>query len=327
VSNELETAAVGSAGGFLHRLSHRREPPVGTPCANCGTPLQGPWCHACGQSGEDFHRSIVRLVGEVVEGLLHMDGRLWRTLPDLLFRPGRLTRSYLEGHRAPQIPPLRLFLVVLLGIFLIGGITGSSKLGRVSTVSTSTDSSGKVIRFSASDPKRFDQLTPAERAKLTEDLQVSLGSDKPNAAATHWLRGRLTRTLADPERFQLILEQWSERFAFLMLPISALMLSVLFIFQRRFYLFDHTIFSLHSLSAVGLVATVGIALKPLVGDAAFLPLLGAPVHLFAHMRGVYRVSVIGALIRMFLLFVGTFIAAMMLMMGLIAVGLNGMGEG
>ncbi len=324
MSSELETAAAASAGGFLRRTPAQHAAPVGTPCANCGTALSGPWCYACGQSAEDFHRSIVRLLGEVIEGLLHMDGRLWRTLPDLMLRPGRLTRSYLEGHRAPQIPPLRLFLVVLLGIFLVGGLSGGSQSPGVTTISTTKDAHGKLVGIRASGTRTFQQMTPEERAKVLDNVKVSFGSDKPNAAATQWLREHLQRTIADPERFQLILEQWSERFAFLMLPISALMLSVLFIFQRRFFLFDHTIFSLHSLSAVGIVLIFGLAVSPLIGDVAFLPLLGAPFHLFAHMREVYKTSIFGALFRMWLLFIGTAVSMLLLMLGLVAVGLAGM---
>lgn len=326
MSSELELAAGASAGGFIRRIPAEHSLPIGAPCPNCATPLQGPWCYACGQSGEDFHRSIVRLAGEVVEGLLHMDGRLWRTIPDLLFRPGRLTRSYLEGHRAPQIPPLRLFLVVLLGIFLIGGITGGTKLGRVSSTTTVTDARGKVLHVTAIGPQTLDQLSPQERNALIDKVHVNLASDKPDEAASQWLRDRIRKTLADPERFQLILEQWSERFAFLMLPISALMLSILFIFQRRFYLFDHTIFSLHSLSAMGLAAIIGMTLSLVIGDWSALLFLPAPVHLFAHMRGVYRTGIVGTLIRMFLLFIGSCTAAGLLIVGLIAVGLNGMGS-
>ncbi len=104
------------------------------------------------------------------------------------------------------------------------------------------------------------------------------------------------------------------------------MLSVLFIFQGRFYLFDHTIFSLHSLSAVGLVIIVCLGLQPFIGEFAFIPLIGLPIHLFVHMRGVYRTSIAGTLLRMFLLFTGTLVATILLMLGLIAVGLNGMGN-
>ena len=128
MSHELETAVIASLAG--RRAAHAG--PIGGPCANCATPLHGPWCHACGQLGEDFHRSTLRLCAEAIEGLFHLDGRLWRTLPDLMLRPGRLTRAYLDGHRAPQIPPLRLFLVALLGIFLVGGLIGRVRHSRPS---------------------------------------------------------------------------------------------------------------------------------------------------------------------------------------------------
>ena len=326
MTHELELAAADSGGAFLRRKPHTELAPVGTPCANCATPLQGPWCHACGQSGEDFHRSILRLGAEVVEGLIHADGRLWRTLPDLMLRPGRLTRNYLEGHRAPQIPPLRLFLVVLLTLFVVGGITGRTKLVHVNQDSTVTVGDRKVL--TSSGPKTLDQLTPAERAKLQQsigDVKVVMAGDKPDTAATDWLKDRLTRTLSDPERFYLILEQWSERFAILMLPVSALLMSLLFVFQRRFYLFDHTIFSLHSLSAMGVVITLTLILNAVVGDWGDLLLLPVPVHLFLHMRGVYRTGVFGTLARMALLFLGSSFFAGLLVVGLIAVGLNGMG--
>jgi len=318
MSHELEVVVGASVGGFARRAAAAHAPPIGTPCANCATPLQGPWCHVCGQSGEDFHRSIFRLCGEVVEGLLHMDGRLWRTLPDLMLRPGRLTRAYLEGHRAPQIPPLRLFLVVLLMIFLVGGLISQHKAVIVQAGPAGT----KVAT------KSFSQLTPQERANLAEKFRAGssrLDFDAESKPYADWLRERIVRSLQDPERFYLILEAWAERFAFLMLPISALLLSIAFIFQRRFYLFDHTIFSLHSLSAMGVLIITVMLLGTVIGDSASFLLLPAPWHLFVHMRGVYRTSVLGTLIRMFLLFVGSLVAAAFLFIGLIAVGLNGMG--
>ncbi len=326
MAHELEIAAGGSAAFILKPKPHHNLPPIGTPCANCATPLEGPWCYACGQSAEDFHRSIVRLVGEVIEGLLHFDGRLWRTLPDLMLRPARLTRAYLDGHRAPQIPPLRLFLVVLLGIFLIGGASGGAKLIQVGKP-IAAKPGGKEV-FTVGPSKAFEQMTPQERAQVQDSInrmKVTVAGDKPSPAATNWLKDRLTRTLADPERFTLILEQWSERFAFLMLPVSALLLSLLFAFQRKFYLFDHTIFSLHSLSAMGVVIILTMVSNLIVGDWAWLLLLPAPVHLFAHMRGVYRASIFGTLLRMALLAFGSVFAASVLVIGLIAVGLNGMG--
>lgn len=60
-----------------------------TDCLNCGARLYGRHCHVCGQGADDHHRAIGHLVWEMIEGFTHLDGRLARTLPALLFRPGR----------------------------------------------------------------------------------------------------------------------------------------------------------------------------------------------------------------------------------------------
>ena len=46
-----------------------------------------------------------------------LDGRLWKTLGALLFRPGFLTREYFAGRRRRYIRPARLFLVASLLMF------------------------------------------------------------------------------------------------------------------------------------------------------------------------------------------------------------------
>src|SRR5262249_42658595 len=117
---ELEVLAADAIAGETARAS-RHALPIGAPCPSCATPLQGPWCHACGQKGEEYPRSILHLLAEAFEGLTHFDSRLWNTLPRLVFQPGRLTHEYLEGHRASQIPPFRLFLIILLIVFFAGG--------------------------------------------------------------------------------------------------------------------------------------------------------------------------------------------------------------
>ncbi len=321
MSQELEAAAGGAFGSFFRFRRHKQHDLLlGTPCANCATPLKGPWCYNCGQVGEDFHRSIWKLIAEVFEGLLHVDGRVWTTLPDLFRRPARLTRAYLEGHRAPQIPPFRLFLVVLVLIFLAGSITHRPL---IKSTTISTDAHGKVVSMKTN---TLEQLTPEERAKVKAAILSGHGDFASARPGAGWLTARAAKVLDDPERFKLVLESWSERFAFLTLPMAAGLLSLAFVFQRQFFVFDHTIFSLHSLSAVGLMYMGTELLAPVLGDWSNLVLWGAPAHLFVHMRGVYQTSVMGTLGRMLLLFTGSLIIGGLILAGLILVGLNGMGE-
>ncbi|HEY5289457.1 MAG TPA: DUF3667 domain-containing protein [Caulobacteraceae bacterium] len=309
--NEIEAAAGEAVGGlFKFRRRNEHALPPGTPCANCATPLMGPWCHQCGQVGEDFHRSIWKLIGEAFEGLLHFDGRVWTTVPELFLHPARLTRAYLDGHRAPQIPPFRLFLVVLVAVFLAGSLTQGAMF------QSSADR--------AANSRSLDRLTPAERAKLKAAIASGHTDLSIGEGAADWLKARIARVVDDPQRFWLVLEGWGERFAFLALPMAVLLISIAFVFQRRFYVFDHTIFSLHSLSAVGLMFAAAEALSPVFGQDAGIILWGAPVHLFAHLRGVYRTSVIGTLARMAFLFTGSVIIGVVIFLGLLLVGLNGM---
>lgn len=92
-------------------------------CANCGTVLAGPFCHQCGQVGH-LHRSMFHIVEEFFHGILHFDGKVWRTLPLLALRPGKLTRDYIHGHRVRYVTPLALFLFTAFLMFMIFSMLG-----------------------------------------------------------------------------------------------------------------------------------------------------------------------------------------------------------
>ncbi len=113
MSGELETAAADSLPQLVGKRP-KHVPAPGAVCANCETPLHGQWCSNCGQDSDTHKRSILHLAWEAIEGLLHLDGRLLRTLPDLFLRPGRLARDYMEGRIVRHVPPFRTFLVALL---------------------------------------------------------------------------------------------------------------------------------------------------------------------------------------------------------------------
>jgi hypothetical protein len=329
MDRELEIGGAASAGGWLRWRKAHVDVPPGTPCANCGTVLQGPYCHACGQLAENFERSVWALLVEGVESFFHFDGRFWQTLPKLALRPGELTRDYLEGKRAFQIPPLRLFLVVLLIVFFVGGLNlGADKAVKVnidrpaSAVVPATSAAPKAPT-AAGGPEVQAAIAQATATKglHTGDVYI-MGKKSPEAKK--WLEERIAQAANNPEYFKLVLESWGHRFAVLMAPISAILLSMLFIFQKRFYVFDHMIFSIHSLSFQGVLFSLVLLLSALT-SAAWLLLLLAPVHLFVHMRGAYRTSIAGTLLRMFVLGWGSFIGFIVLMVGLVWVGLSAIG--
>ena len=308
MDKELETLAAASAAGWLKRRSRHAAAP-GQACANCGTVLQGAYCHQCGQLAEDFHRSVTHLVSESFESLFHVDSRIWRTLARLAIDPGGLTRDYLEGRRASQIPPFRMFLVVLLAVFLCGGLAaGQAK--RPPAIRINSQAIGRTDR-----PAKAPPAPPSRK----------LNSPAEQSAFGQWADQRSRKAMANREQFWMVLETWAHRLAILMLPMGALILTGLFAFQKRFFVFDHLVFTMHSLSFQGvLMSTATLLSMPMGGYAGWL-YLAAPVHLFVHMRKVYGTGVPGTLLRMALLFIASWIGVMILMAMLLLIGLNAMG--
>ena len=121
MEHEAEAVGMAAAGGLSSGAHH----PVTTevPCRNCGTVLHDRFCPSCGQLGADFQRPVFELVSTSLGDMFALDGRLWRTVPALLFRPGWVTRQYLDGKRARFVPPFRLFLLSsLIFFFMVFGV-------------------------------------------------------------------------------------------------------------------------------------------------------------------------------------------------------------
>src|SRR5436309_4021822 len=125
--------AIGDAftGGVLGRAV---EPKAGeradghtaeTVCLNCGAPLSGPYCHECGQHAH-VHRMLSAFFHDFAHGVLHFEGKIFRTIPLLAWKPGELTRRYIDGQRASFVSPIALFLFCVFLMFGVIGLTSNS---------------------------------------------------------------------------------------------------------------------------------------------------------------------------------------------------------
>src|ERR1700681_3790384 len=84
-------------GGAAARMSHHDS--AATVCGNCGVPLGGDFCHACGQRALGPDVSLHDFFHEAFEEFAHVDGKIVQTLRLLLTKPGMLTREFLDGRR------------------------------------------------------------------------------------------------------------------------------------------------------------------------------------------------------------------------------------
>jgi len=86
-------------------------------CLNCGAPLGGQWCAACGQRETELRPTVHELLHEALHELVHFDGKIIRTISLLLSKPGVLTKEFLEGKRVRSVTPIRLYLICSLLFF------------------------------------------------------------------------------------------------------------------------------------------------------------------------------------------------------------------
>ncbi|NYI20404.1 hypothetical protein FHR53_001517 [Xanthomonas arboricola] len=139
-------------------------------CENCSTALHGDFCHACGQSAHNPVRSVAHAVEEVFESFWHLDGRIFRTLRDLLV-PGRVALRFLSGQRVRYVAPMRLFLVLSLLTFFIARIA-------VHASDEDTDVAAGAAPHSAT-PKDFAHArTPAQVEAVRAQMVGALTSTR-----------------------------------------------------------------------------------------------------------------------------------------------------
>ena len=304
-------------------------------CANCGVALAGRYCQACGQRGH-VHRSILHVAEEFFHGLFHLDGKIWRTAPLLLFRPGTLTRRYVEGKRVRYISPIGLFLFSVFLMFLAVASIDSDKvlkpdlkmapseraklqedLGKareeLDHATGNAESLGTAKSAIEKAEKAAEDAQPADKDESGLDFTKPLGLDwralsikmskKPDLFSLGGpeVEKRIRTSLADPDLLVFKLRSAASEYSFLLVPLSVPFLWLMFFWRRRIYLYDHVIFSLHSLSFMAVFVTLFILSMELPVKLGALPWIALavvpPAHMFFHLKGTYRLGIFGALWR------------------------------
>ncbi len=93
----------------------------GTLCANCTTPMQGNYCHQCGERKVHEHDLTLRhFFLHAVHEFTHLDSKVFATVRYLFTRPGFLAQEFVAGRRSRYMKPLALFLIAS-ALFLLAG--------------------------------------------------------------------------------------------------------------------------------------------------------------------------------------------------------------
>ncbi len=320
--------SIGTAieGGLLGRAVEPRagEAAPGhaadTTCANCQTVHTGNFCPECGQKAH-LHRSLAAIGHDIMHGVLHLDGKLWETLPQLTFKPGHLTRRYIAGERARFVSPIAMFLFTVFAMFAVFQMVG---------ISAPTDLPADV--FSGGDDNPFKTKVQQQITKLEEERSALPAGNPRRAEIDNELKGLnlvLDKNIAgagSPAKVSVntgnswfgdkLLEKWKKnpslmlyklqsngyKFSWLLIPLSLPFLWLMFAWRPQFKAYDHAIFITYSLSFMSLLFIAISILATIPGGggwAAMLFAIGGPLHLYKQLRHAYGLSRLSALWRLF----------------------------
>lgn len=88
-------------------------------CLNCGTMLQGDFCYQCGQKDEHLHEPFYIMVAHAIAHYWHFDSKFFNTFGPLIFRPGFLTKEFIEGRRVRYVHPVQLYFFISIVFFIV----------------------------------------------------------------------------------------------------------------------------------------------------------------------------------------------------------------
>ena len=289
------TAAVHfSAAQQPTAVSHSIAGPV--LCANCGAPVAGRFCGECGQRVEHAIHSVWHFMLEAVEDLTHADSRLWRTILALLFEPGHLTVEFLAGRRMRYLPPLRLYLVLSVLFFLLGGLLDQHVGILLPKVQSDHDI---ALDDDTPEPAPIAAARPGESAQQAgERVCAKMKYGGPGSSwALPAFRHACQKSVEDGGRgIQEVFTHNIPRAIFIALPILGLVMMPLYRRRRRYYV-EHLLFFLHAHGFLFLVFGLFLIAATILQVEVLVTALGLavttlviPYYYFAAMRRVYGES-------------------------------------
>jgi len=320
----------------------------GSACLNCGTELIGDYCHGCGQPGH-VHKTVGAFWHDLLHGVLHFEGKIWRTLPMLAWRPGELTRRYIEGERARFVSPIALFLFSVFLMFALFSMLGAPIIG---VGDKGRDAAGEIRKVDdgigrLEEQRRQLKAAGKSTASVEEELKQARQTREFFAAAsglpsnrpvfegdikTGWERldRGLDKANRNPALLLYKLQTNAYKFSWALIPLSVPFLWLLFLHRRRYRTqygaYDHLVFITYS---VAFMSMLGIALVLLWatglsgGLLQSLVLLIPPIHMYRQLKGAYQLSRWSTLWRTLMLLLSAGLASSLFLLLLLALGVLG----
>jgi len=222
-------------------------------CLNCNYVVENRFCPNCGQENVDTRKTFHHLFIHFFEDLTHYENSFWKTIRNLIFKPASLTKEYLSGKRMSYLAPVRLYIFISFATFLTISLAPEQELenGPVKVNlgnETKEDSLARNIikndKFNLGDFKDVKYLDSFQRHSA-EDEKLPPVVYKMFKKAIHVTEKNTATEIK--EKFKESFIHNFPKVLFIYMPIFAFFLW-LFHSKRKWYYFDHGIFTLHYFS-------------------------------------------------------------------------------
>lgn len=265
-------------------------PPAGDPhCRNCGAVTSGNYCAECGQETRVALPTARHFMREATGRVIAWDGRLWRTLYALVFRPGFLTKAYLAGRRRYYVRPGRLFLAMSLILFAVIrfeiGTANTSKIVIVDSLDKATkaarasedaaDSAKEAAKEKPGADPGESKVSRTPTISIDVDDNMNFLVDGSNSYLATELRERFNafNKLTPEEKSERLLDgalRYGSYVLFLLLPVFAALQMLSYVGRARRYpgrpklYAEHLVYAahLHTFWFLVLIAVLVIPWQP-----------------------------------------------------------------
>lgn len=221
-------------------------------CLNCNEIVALRFCPNCGQENTDTRKTFHHLFIHFFEDLTHYENAFWKTIRNLILKPSALTKEYLSGKRLSYLAPIRLYIFISFITFFLITVFPEKKSDAAFNKVNGTEA--KYINNQDDNFLKIDVNSIRE----LDSIQFNATPENKMSEFEYWVKKKIILAKegkTNKEIIEKFLESFSHNFPktlFIYMPLFAFVLW-LFNDKKKWYYFDHGIFTLHYFSFLLLI--------------------------------------------------------------------------
>jgi hypothetical protein len=261
-------------------------------CLNCNTPLTDLYCAHCGQKDIPPRQTFGELMINFVSSFWSFESKFFTSLKLILFKPGVMPKDYNEGKRERYFHPARMYVFISFIYFLFISILPDVDNKTDKVEDNASQESGLNWKYdnTIGNFENFAQYDSAQKAlpEAKRDGAIKRMIYKRIAEVNEKYQGTGRDFSAD---FGANFMENTPRIFFVLLPLFALLLKLLYI-RRDYFYSEHLVFSIYYYNFFFLAGSIFmlVDLVPVLSYATWIIGIWIVAYLLIAMKRMYQQS-------------------------------------